>query len=139
MNGYYKGFIDRVSVDILWGKVLEKDAMDLCCTVNVELHPGRGNNIFDITWYVTNPTPILYPQSFHARRNCKTNRVLRPIRIRNNQIGFHRIQSPCNTLYCCIIRLLIDHKILWLHIIHPLHTLKYDHYTNIRSISQETN
>jgi hypothetical protein len=59
-------FVDRVGEDILRGKVLEEDAMDLCSTVDVQLHTGRSNNIFDITRDVTDPTAVLDPQRFHT-------------------------------------------------------------------------
>lgn len=55
--------------------MFEKYTVDLCCTVNIELHSRRGDNVFYITRYVTNPAPVLYTQSFHAWRNCKTNLI----------------------------------------------------------------
>ena len=74
--------------------MLQKYAMDLCSAINVELHPGRGNDILDITRDITNPAAVLDTQGFHARRDSQADRVLRSVWVSNYQIGFHRIQAP---------------------------------------------
>ena len=48
-----------------------------------------------------------------------TNRVLRPIWVCDNQIGFHRIQAPGYAFDGGIIAFLIDHEILHRHPHHP--------------------
>ena len=57
--GIDEGLINGVGIDILRCKVLQKYAMDLCSAINVELHPGRGNDILDIAGYIPDPTTVL--------------------------------------------------------------------------------
>lgn len=73
--------------------MFEEDTVDLCGTIDVQLHPGWGNNVFDIAWNVPDSASVLDAQSFHTGRDSKTNRVLRSVWVSNYQIGFHRIQA----------------------------------------------
>ena len=56
-------------------EVFEKNAVDLSCAINVHLHPGWSNNVFDITWNVPNPASVLDAQRFHTGRNGKTDLI----------------------------------------------------------------
>ena len=49
--------------------------MNLCSTINVHLHPGRGNDILDVTGDVPDPTAILDANGFYARKDSKTDLI----------------------------------------------------------------
>ena len=57
--GIDEGLINGVSVDILRSKMFEENTVDLCSAINIELHPGWGNDIFDIAGYIPDPATVL--------------------------------------------------------------------------------
>ena len=61
-----KRFVNGISVDVLRGNVLQKNAVDLCSTIYVQLHSGRGSDVFDIWRNIFNATPVLYTKFFHV-------------------------------------------------------------------------
>ena len=97
-------------------KVLKENTVDLRCAINVELHPGRCNDILDITRDITNPAAVLDAQGFHTRRDSQADRVLRSVWVSNYQIGFHGIQATGDAFDGGIIAFLIDHKVLRRHL-----------------------
>ena len=55
--------------------MFEEDTVDLCGTIDVQLHPGWGNNVFDIAWNVPDSASVLDAQSFHTGRDSKTDLI----------------------------------------------------------------
>ena len=83
--------------------MFEEYTMDLCSTVNVELHSWRCDDIFDIAWDISDPATIFDAQCFHAGGDGEADRVLRSVWVCNYQIGFHRIQTARNAFHGSII------------------------------------
>ena len=55
--------------------MLEKYSVDLRCTVNVQLHPGWGDNILDIAGDILDAAPIFDAKSLHSRRYSQTDLI----------------------------------------------------------------
>ena len=62
-------------MDVLRGYVLEKHTIDLSSAVDIKLHPGSGNDVFDIAWNLLDPAPVLDTQGLQRWRNCKTDLI----------------------------------------------------------------
>ena len=62
-------------MDVLRGYVLEKHTIDLRSAVDIKLHPGASNDVFDIAWNLLDPASVLDTQGLQRWRNCKTDLI----------------------------------------------------------------
>ena len=74
-SGINEGFVDRVGEDILRCKVFEKDTVDLCSAIDIQLHPRWSNNVFDVAWNIPDPASVLDAQRFHTGRDSETDLI----------------------------------------------------------------
>ena len=95
----HKNFVDTVNVDILLRDIFQINTVDLSRIVDIELHPRRSHDISDPLRDLKHPASPGDPHGFHRRGYGETDGLLRPLRIRHNQIGSHRIQMSLPALH----------------------------------------
>ena len=112
-------FIDGINVDILRGKELQVDGVDLGRVLDVGGHPRRGDNIVDLPvkgilrvadrlLCFKKAGPSRNPDGLQGRGDGKADCLVRPRFIRNQKVCLQRIKVTLHTFHGSIERLEID-------------------------------
>ena len=62
-----EALIDAVHVNVIRGEVVQVDGVDVGGIVNVQLHPGRGDNVLDVFRDIRQAAPVLDAKGLHPR------------------------------------------------------------------------
>ena len=62
-------------MDVLRSYVLEEHAIDLCGAIDIKLHSGAGDDVFDIAGNLLDPASVLDAKGLQRWRNCKTDLI----------------------------------------------------------------
>ena len=86
-------------MDILFGDIVQVDAIDFCGVVDIFLHSGRGGDVLDCMGDFTEPAAVLDSELLHRGRDGKTEGVDRPFRVRDHQVRRHGVQTALGAFH----------------------------------------
>ena len=95
----HEGLINGIHMDILFGNILEINAVNLRSIINIQLHPRLRHDIVHTLRDLKYTAPVMYSKGFHGRGYGKTDGLLRAFWVSHHQPGCHGVQSPLSTLH----------------------------------------
>ena len=113
--------IDGVDEDVLLAKIVEVDAVDFGGIVQIQLHPRRRHDVAEARGNLEDAAAVAHALRFQRRRHGKADRPAPARRIRDHEIGRHRIEPAHHALARGVERLEIDDEIA--SVFHVLHLL----------------
>ena len=93
-----KRFIDGVDKNILFAEIVEVDAVDFGSVVQIQLHPGRRHDVTEARGNLEDAAAVAHALRFQRRRHGETYRSAPARRIRDHEIGRHRIKPAHHAL-----------------------------------------
>ena len=98
-------FVYRVHMHVFGCYVIEVNLVYLRGILYVQVHSRRCHYICKALGYLKHSGTAADSARAKRWRHCETDRFVASCRIRNNQIGRHRIESSLNAFNRCIERL----------------------------------